>query len=199
MAYTEDNIFFKAINEDTPVTEQSGVRVKYREITLEFRVLMEKDKDHVASAPITKAVMEKALLNEDALLSYAMVNTPRLFPAKRETLQNVMMGLMAGEAFPGSVSDQIQVLSNDMGFWGATAMVYPGECQKYAEEVNSDVVILPSSIHEVLLMPYDGDESSLKDFSDMVKSVNETCVDAADKLADRVYLYRKDKDRVERA
>ena len=57
-----------------------------------------------------------------------------------------------------------------------------------AERAGGDFYILPSSIHEVLIVPDNG-EMGLKDLEAMVKEVNATQVAPADKLTDSVYHY----------
>lgn len=57
-----------------------------------------------------------------------------------------------------------------------------------AERVGGDFFILPSSIHEVLIVPDNG-QMGLRDLEDMVKEVNATQVAPEDKLTDSVYHY----------
>ena len=59
---------------------------------------------------------------------------------------------------------------------------------KAAEKAGGDFYILPSSIHEILIIPDNG-KMGLKDLENMVKEVNATQVSPADKLTDNVYHY----------
>ena len=54
--------------------------------------------------------------------------------------------------------------------------------------MGGDFFILPSSIHECLIAPDNG-EMKYEDLQAMVKDVNATQVDPADKLTDSVYHY----------
>ena len=47
----------------------------------------------------------------------------------------------------------IHVLTNSTGRYGAAAMLYTGKIRELADSTGSDLVILPSSLHEVLLVP----------------------------------------------
>jgi len=49
------------------------------------------------------------------------------------------------------------------------------------------IVVLPSSVHEMLLVPYT-EEMSLEDFSAMVSEVNNTEVRPEERLTDRAYI-----------
>ena len=57
-----------------------------------------------------------------------------------------------------------------------------------AERAGGDFYILPSSIHEILIVPDNG-KMGLSDLENMVKEVNATQVAPADKLTDNVYHY----------
>lgn len=85
------------------------------------------------------------------------------------------------------------VLSNNEGFFGASCIIYPDILDKFASENNSDVYILPSSIHETILIPT-SKAPSKEELCDMVKEVNNTEVADTERLSDNVYVYSlKDK------
>ena len=66
--------------------------------------------------------------------------------------------------------------------------------EQAAEQVGGDFFVLPSSIHEVLMIPDDG-KADYRELEAMVQSINETQVAPADRLSDHVYHYDQ-KDRV---
>ena len=49
------------------------------------------------------------------------------------------------------------------------------------------IVVLPSSVHEMLLVPYT-EEIDLDTFSDMVGQVNSSEVDPTEQLVDRAFI-----------
>ena len=79
---------------------------------------------------------------------------------------------------------------------GASCILYEGVLAEFAERMGSDVIILPSSIHEAILLP-DKDEMDYSDMRDMVKSINESEVPDEDILSDQVYRYSLEKREVE--
>ena len=83
------------------------------------------------------------------------------------------------------------VLTSSEGAYGASALFYPGVKERIAEVVGGDYYVLPSSIHEVLILK-DLPELDPKELVQMVKEVNETQVAPLDRLADRVMHYRSD-------
>ena len=70
----------------------------------------------------------------------------------------------------------------------AGVLAYQNFMDQAAERAGGDFFILPSSIHEILIVPDNG-EMGLKDLEAMVKEVNATQVAPADKLTDSVYHY----------
>lgn len=77
----------------------------------------------------------------------------------------------------------IYVVTNETGFRGASAILDTNSLHKQLPK--GKYVMLPSSIHEVLLYPNDG--SDMETFVDMVKTVNATEVDPDDQLANTAY------------
>ena len=88
------------------------------------------------------------------------------------------------------------VLTNASRSLGAAAMFYPDVKEKAAEIIGGDYYILPSSCHEVILVP-DTLEVKAKDLCEMVKEANRTVVEDKDILSDNVYHYSKDERRLD--
>ena len=89
------------------------------------------------------------------------------------------------------------VLTNTSGSLGAAALFYPDVKDKAAELLGSDYYILPSSVHEVILVP-DSAGINSKELCDMVKQANRTVVDEKDILSDNVYHYSRDERRLDK-
>lgn len=89
------------------------------------------------------------------------------------------------------------VLTNSTGSLGAAALFYPDVKEKAAELLGSDYYILPSSTHEVILVP-DSAGINAKELCDMVKQANRTVVDEKDILSDNVLHYSKDERRLDK-
>lgn len=88
-----------------------------------------------------------------------------------------------GDVLGLSFGPTIYVVTNETGFRGASAILDTNSLRKQLPK--GKYVMLPSSIHEVLLYPNDG--SDMETFIDMVKTVNATEVDPEDQLIDAAY------------
>ncbi len=90
---------------------------------------------------------------------------------------------------------EMYVLTNAIRNYGATCITYPGLLKDFARQHGKDVYIIPSSVHEVILIPdYQWSKEKL---DEMVVEVNETELDPVDILSDHVYIYRRETQQIE--
>ena len=80
------------------------------------------------------------------------------------------------------------VLTNQSKTNGAGVLVQDGVLEKVGGMIGSDFYVLPSSIHEVLIVPDNGN-MRLAELEDMVREVNATQVAPEDLLSDKVQYY----------
>ena len=80
----------------------------------------------------------------------------------------------------------LYVLSNESSFWGAAVLFYPGMLARLSELMGGSFYVLPSSVHEVLLLPVtEGDPQKLVD---IIRSANRTVTDSDVFLADELFI-----------
>jgi hypothetical protein len=80
------------------------------------------------------------------------------------------------------------VLSNESGVNGAAAIIYPEVPQRIYEYVGKNYYLLPSSVHELLIVPDDGEVDSLS-LREIVREVNQTHIEAEEYLSDDIYYF----------
>ena len=127
------------------------------------------------------------------LYEIAKENTPRLFPHILGRLEHLVLGWDDdGELVKSSdpMAPTLYILSNETGTHGATCMLYENIIKDFADKLGSDLIILPSSIHEVLLMA-DNHTHRYEGLRDVVQLANAEEVPKEDILSDQVYLYRR--------
>lgn len=127
----------------------------------------------------------------------ARKNTPILNGYELMHMGDVIKDYMPEEvnAYPFS----LYVLSNRRGINGAVCVLYPGLIKNIAESMGSSLYIIPSSIHEMLLMPVaddDDDACNEAEIKRMVQEVNDGYVEAEDILSNSVYYYDRKKERI---
>lgn len=94
-----------------------------------------------------------------------------------------------------SLEIPMYVVTNQLKFNGATIMLFPEELEKLADKWQCNLYIMPSSIHEIIVLPeFGGDSESLKS---MVCEVNQTCVEREELLSNSVYFYSRESGTVQ--
>ncbi len=86
----------------------------------------------------------------------------------------------------------MQILTNRARIFGAAGILYPGVLKKIAHEAGANLYILPSSVHEVILLAETGEEN-VRFLKEMVREVNETQLLPEEVLSDSVYYYDREK------
>lgn len=85
------------------------------------------------------------------------------------------------------LEEEIYVLTNSRGYLGASALLYKNVLPAFSKKMGTDLYILPSSIHEVILLPVQGQKKEL--LQDMVEEINRKELANEDILSNTVYQY----------
>ena len=168
------------VHQDIPDTDIAAV----------LRVLCGKDSERGnASILVKKSMLEVWGVSEEGLLEQALKNTERLFPPKMMDLEKIMY-LGADDSISGKKIESYSqyVLTNDTKVHGAATLLYPNLLQEIGEATGGSFFILPSSIHETILIKDNG-EMSAEELQRMVMEVNRTQVSPEEVLSDEVYCY----------
>ena len=132
-------------------------------------------------------------ISAEQLRLVADENTPKLLPAEIGSMYEVMKSILGYEMEEDFKEYPMYVATNNQKLFGAAVLCYPGVIKEFAEQLESDLFILPSSTHEVIIvMPKeDGSADVLKE---MVCEVNSTMIQSEEILSDSVYFYSRDTD-----
>ncbi len=132
----------------------------------------------------------------DLLYELAIKNTPILLPYELKSMGEVLKSMCqefpAVSCDPDVLSDlpMMYVLSNKIKLYGASAILYPDVLSDFAKSQNSDLYILPSSIHEVLLIPKD-EHTNVSDLNQIIQEVNASQVLEEEILSNHVYFFER--------
>lgn len=201
--------------QDPELLERSVKRDVFGNLTavLSLELMTDLPRGIRAERRITREDAARWGMKEEELWNYAWKNTPRRYPAVLRPLDEVLRELIRAQAKDTDqdllerelLNDRrmqvnqkrpLYVLTNLMGVNGAAALLYPGILESAAKQIGGDLLILPSSIHEVLIQKWDG-EIDLEVAAEMVKIINRQDVAPEEVLADCVYVYRKDSGKIE--
>lgn len=204
-----ENIVFKLVNYEKNEELLADVpHVKYLDLAIVFLYLF---RDHeIGNATILihnnhLKIWEKT--TED-LYEAACKNTPRLLKWELKGMEEILKELCAGDHFYDEeeaetdeecpdIHDEgeMYVLTNHERINGAGVILYDSLLSRFAERKKKDIIILPSSVHEVILLPCD-DNQDKRMLMDLVKEVNQTQVEAQEVLSDSVYLFSRKEQKV---
>ncbi|SFO41948.1 hypothetical protein SAMN05216515_1517 [Eubacterium pyruvativorans] len=84
--------------------------------------------------------------------------------------------------------ETIYLISSRSRQFGAAAFFYPGVKEQAADILGEGYTVLPSSLHEVLLVP-DSSQIPVRDLQNMVKETNRSQVEPKDILSDNIYHF----------
>lgn len=165
----------------------------YLDLAVVFYLIVSEDSSGQMSALIHNKDLKHWELTREQLLELAKENTPVLLPPQIRPIEDVILD-HAAEDGDSSLSREelppvyLYVLTNQSEINGAACLLYPETLKNFADKMGDDLIILPSSIHEVLLTPA---KHALNDtdLNDMVNSINQSDVPPEDRLANHVYYY----------
>lgn len=212
-----DHIVYKLVNTQANAAFLKHLpHMEFQDMSLICYLLMEQRERGYVTALIHKDHLRSWGITQKELMRCALANTPRLLPPVIRPMSDVLKQLAQeamGDEYEEKAVDSLleaaeeqrltrnpvfptlYVLSNPAGVNGAACMIYPQEIKKFADRLEQDIVILPSSIHEVLLVA-DSGNYDFEDMSRLVKEINDTEVPPEDRLSNQIYRYSRTDDRI---
>ncbi len=174
---------------------------------------------------IRKSHLEAWKIEQEQLLEQAKANTERLNPPLLQDMETILREWLCPaqtennpafieEAEKAEEEEQEQkqmpaedetelckpkaamhVLTNQERVFGAVCILYDGLLRKLAESWDSDIFILPSSVHECILLP-EKEGFIQKELVEMVCQVNKTQLKQEERLSNKVYYYSRSRDEI---
>ena len=162
---------------------------RMEDMAVVYRFVLDQTDSGNGTILVTNQLLEQYGITKEQLRADAMENAPAIRPSEIRGMSEVMSELAPGmipevapedeQMFVATVPDKIH---------GAGVIAYPNFMEDAAQKMGGDFFVLPSSIHEVLLVRDNG-QMTAKELENMVKEVNATQVEPADQLTDHVYHY----------
>lgn len=199
--FNKDNVIVSVINKKMNQELLKDVpHLIFEDLAIVFKQLVQKKADGIGTILLKDFLIGDADLNE--LLKIAALNTRRLFPFTVQKMSQIMADILRSEGCPEDLisamtSDDMlpmYVITNTSSIGGASAILYNDVFKELASKLDSDLYIIPSSIHELIAIPtYAGQAKSLKQ---MVHEVNGEQVAPEERLSDNIYIFRRATNKV---
>lgn len=146
-----------------------------------------------AVANITNGMAQAMCVDRFTIIKNAMAESEKRNPPVLRRLADMLSGKLTRNLLSDGMKHNIEpnellVLTIDDGILGASALYYPDTMEKISKVIGGDYYVLPSSVHEVLILPATSHITE-QELLSMVWSVNSTVVSREDELASRVLMY----------
>ncbi|MBO5247017.1 MAG: hypothetical protein J6B28_07120 [Eubacterium sp.] len=195
----KNNLTFQLLNYEKNKSRLSHIpHIRYLDLAIVFSCVFRMENAETASILIRTEHLELWNKSFDDVKKQAFDNTPRLLPAYIQPIMDVIQDLLnknhslsAEFMLPlEEGAPSLYVLTNETQTYGASCMLYPNLLAEFADELASDLYILPSSIHEVLLLPTTARDSD-DELRHVVQTVNDNQLPLTQQLSDCVYYYSR--------
>ncbi len=145
------------------------------------------DENGSYSIKVPATLLKGANITEDEAWEHAEANT--YAETSLESMAKVLADMMGYEYTEAMDAETpFFVISNKSKVKGASAILNKKALSDFGKRYHTNkIVVLPSSIHEMLLVPYT-EEVDLETFSNMVGEVNTAEVDPTERLTNRAYI-----------
>ena len=180
-----------------PVGTNDGyMTIPYLDLELYFRVEVVEDgnykvKEEMLNAwNVTKEDILNAALETNTYVSYSMLDM-LIDMLKEEDAPYEMIEQMKQD----SKSNYQTVLTNKDKTLGASAIYKTEILKEIADKYENDLYIIPSSIHELIVIPKEG--MSIAEMNAMIRETNETQVKLEEVLSDHVYIFNRETMKIE--
>ena len=199
----KDCLYFR-LGGDLETNDLTAVipHTQIEDMSVTYHLLMDESGEEMKSLLVTGAMVENWGVSMEQLHGDAAENTERQHSPRIQTL-SAMLGMEPasdrdeyGNKLPFEdmlakldfENGDMYVLTNAEGYGGATVMCYPGVLESIANHAEKNFFVIPSSVHEMLILPDDG-VYNLRDLEVIVKDINEAVVAPDERLSDSVYHY----------
>lgn len=202
----KDHIFPRVANleqnskrlENIPYTQKEDLAITYH-------IQVTNDSEGIGSVTITDYLMGEYGVSVEELHKQAMDNVEKISPTIITSLKEIMVEMMAGDiAIDEGLSEEeakeyardmmpddgpkLYCVTNESKINGAANMFNENVQKMVADKLGGDYFILPSSVHEVLVLSKH-EEIEPEELQSMVRSVNANCLSSEDFLSNQIYQY----------
>lgn len=187
----QNRIVFRVIGErkNADLLKEIPHRI-YLDLAVVYYVLLEINEWATATMSICKEHLEMWNVTEEQIHRQAMDNTPVLLTEEIHAMSEFLDEV--DEKGKKELEDKIYVLTNRLRSYGAAVLFYPGCLKRVGAYLRESFFVLPSSVHEVIILREDRKktlEESRDYLAKMVQDINNKHVYPEEVLSDHAYYY----------
>lgn len=164
----------------------------FMDLAVIFHVLVELDEqgERMATMLIRNEHLEWWNVSAEEMYSFAVCNTEKLLPSDMASMFMVIEEILPDWERPEMENEEdfMYVLTNNRRSFGACTILYPGRLEAIGMFLKENYYILPSSVHEVIILP-ESKAVGKEELVQIVCEINHTQVPEEEILSDNVYYY----------
>lgn len=199
--YVRDKIIYKLINTDKNTELLQHIpHIAFHDLSIVFQVAIARETYGNAYILIRNEHLATWGVSMDRIYEDACHNTPIINKYEIKEIDDAIRELMLSEESEEPEDMEVApllmfVLSNSYGYQGAACILYPGLLKEFADSINSNLYIIPMTVHDVLLLPVKKPQGSeYKELKDTIREVNVAQVPDEDILSNSLYYYDRNAD-----
>lgn len=189
------NVYAKLINteQNKEQLEKIPHRIFMDLAVAYYAVVRNYAQEEVGTVLICNEHMEKWGQEEENLYQTAMVNMRADGDSDLTNIETVVRHILPEITFPDENGNDMYILTNCRKRFGAAEILDKKTLRMVADQVGDGFIVLPSSVHETIILP-PKDKTEYERLAEMVREVNDTQVDAEERLSYHVYVYSRDEE-----
>ncbi|MCR4909166.1 MAG: DUF5688 family protein [Lachnospiraceae bacterium] len=194
-AFIKSHVVYRLVHYDRNRELLSSVpHRRFLDLAVMYSVFLSSEGDYMSSVLVRNEHLKGWSIKDTELEEHARINSPKLLPMRIKSIISMLSELAGAEPDPGEERErelsEMYVATNEYGINGASILLYPDRIRSFAEEKKRDLYVLPSSVHEVILLPVyrRSDPAELKN---LVSFVNRTQVREEEQLSDTLYCFKR--------
>ena len=205
--YVRKSIFPRLMKTDKNMKQlQELVHRPYVDLSIYYVVKLGENDGRDMSVKVTGAIAGEWGVSEAELYNTALENLEKeqysITNVEEMIMQRLLEKVGGNEGEMAQMMEEFEldltennnfpmyVLTNESKLFGFAGILNKKLLKDFAEKHKADIFIIPSSVHEALLVPAI-DNLDTKHLQDTVKEVNETELEEEDVLSDNVYYYSR--------
>lgn len=174
---------------------ESVPHIRYLDMAIVFYYWENSEGNKKRAGLISNENMQAWGYTLERLEEIASYNTPRKLPVTFEPIEEVIREILGFKAVEEEKEPLLPmyILSNKTKLFGAAAILYPQVLWAISQSLEEDIYVLPSSIHECIIVP-SSVKCSPQELERTVTEINRTQVPDQEILSNRVFFYQKKED-----
>ena len=194
----KDRIVMVVVNAEKNEELLKQVPHVFREdLAIIYKIVVDIADGEFSTVTVRNEHMESWGASVDEIHENAMANTRELLPIKVKSMNEVVREMFERDGLDPelcevafnkqAMQEEMFVISNQLNIQGAANIFYDDVLSDLAERFGTDLYILPSSIHECIVVS--SKTASPEELAMMVMEVNECDVEEEQQLSNHVYFF----------